>query len=372
RHRGIGGRGGGVGRVFPLAAGRGCAVAGPGPRPGREGANAGGGDAAGLCRAGGEQGATVDAAGSVRGARQDAANPQQPCRIPGHWAAAAGGDAGTGAGRLGGRERATGAGVSGFEPGHIHLGVALPGPDRRQRTAGVVGLAGGGGTAFAGGVRQRRQPLAGAGSGDGARGCGARGAGGVVLAEGLMGGLGPEAAPLMPRAGHLALDGRVLAFTLGLALLTTALCGLAPAWWAARRQPAEVLQLHDRGHARLAIGTRGMLVAGEIALALLLLVGAGLLLRSWMRVQALDRGFNPQGALSFVIGLPEPQYPHRADELRFFRQAQAQLAAVPEVAVAGGIYPLPFASSDWEENFSIVGRPAPAVGAAPSTNMANV
>jgi len=197
-------------------------------------------------------------------------------------------------------------------------------------------------------------------------------ASGLAVAEALLGSLRPEVMALLPRGGRWTLDGRILMFTLALALATTLLCGWAPAWMAARRQPAGVLQLQDRGRARMGIGTRGALVAGEIGLALLLLVGAGLLLRSWTRIQGLDRGFNPEGALSFVIGLPEPQYPRRADELRFFRQAQERLAALPGVAAAGGIYPLPFANSDWEENFSIVGRPAPAIGAAPSTNMANV
>ncbi|MGH9392761.1 MAG: FtsX-like permease family protein, partial [Terriglobales bacterium] len=194
---------------------------------------------------------------------------------------------------------------------------------------------------------------------------------GLLLAETLLATLGAAAAPLLPRAGRLALDWHVFAFTLGLGLLTTLLCGLAPALAAARRQPAEVLQLHARTQSsggRL----RGALVGAEVGLALLLLVGAGLLVRSLLRLEARDQGFQPRDALSFVIGLPEPGYPHRAQQEEFFRQADARLQALPGVSAVGGIYPLPYSAADWEDNFAIVGRPAAAPGLAPATNMANL
>ncbi|MGH9480870.1 MAG: ADOP family duplicated permease [Terriglobales bacterium] len=198
------------------------------------------------------------------------------------------------------------------------------------------------------------------------------GGAGLLLAKGLVSAAGASVAATLPRAGNLTLDGQVLGFTLGLALLTTLLCGLAPAWQAARRAPAPALQQGGWGLAGGGHRLRGILVAAETALALVLLIGAGLLVRSLTRLEAVDRGFDPDRTLSFIIGLPESKYPGRAQEREFFRQTAERLERLPGVQAAGGIYPLPFSGNDWEEGFTIVGRPAPASGQTPATDLANV
>jgi len=194
--------------------------------------------------------------------------------------------------------------------------------------------------------------------------------GGLLLTEALLRAVGVGLAATLPRAGQLALDGRVLTFALGLALLTTVLCGLAPALRAAAQPPAP--WLGGRGAAVGGQRVRGALVAAEMALALLLLVGAGLLVRSLLRLEAVDPGFQPQGALSFIIGLPDANYPQTAQQLSFFRQAEQRLARLPGVAAVGGAFPLPFSGLAWQENFQVAGRPAPAAGHAPATDMASV
>jgi len=195
-------------------------------------------------------------------------------------------------------------------------------------------------------------------------------AGGLLLAEGLVRAVGSGLAAYLPRAGQLGLDGRVLGFALGLGLLTTVLCGLAPALRAATQPPA--LALGGRGGRAGGSRLRGALVAAEMGLALLLLVGAGLLARSLLRLEAVDPGFNPRRALSFIIGLPAAQYPHPSQQLAFFRQADQRLARLPGVAAVGGAFPLPFSGLEAQESFLVAGRAAPPPGQAPSTDLADV
>ena len=103
---------------------------------------------------------------------------------------------------------------------------------------------------------------------------------------------------------------------------------------------------------------RNGLVIAEVALALVLLSGAGLLIKSFARLQNVNPGFNPRNALTFEVSLPKIQYPDDASVVRFNNEAQRRVAALPGVQAAGfsTILPLAGTNSDW--SFAIEGRPS--------------
>jgi putative ABC transport system permease protein len=193
------------------------------------------------------------------------------------------------------------------------------------------------------------------------------GAGGVLLAlwgTNLLVSLGPTH---LPRLETVALDVRVLAFTLGISLLTGFAFGLAPALKASRRDLTESLREGERGATE---GSqrgllRNVLIASEFALALVLLIGAGLMLRSFAALEAIDPGFDPRRVLTLMVsvaGTREAEPPLRAG---FYRQALQQIRAVPGVASASAINHLPLAGDIWGWSFTIEGRPTPAPGESP-------
>jgi predicted permease len=193
------------------------------------------------------------------------------------------------------------------------------------------------------------------------------GAGGVLLAlwgTKLLVSLGPAH---LPRIETVALDARVLAFTLGVSLLTGIAFGLAPALKASRRGLTESLREGERGSTegprrnRL----RNVLIASEFALALVLLIGAGLMIRSFTALEAIDPGFDPRRVLTLMVsvaGTREAEPPLRAG---FYRQAHARIRAHPGVASASAINHLPLAGDIWGSSFTIEGRPIPAPGESP-------
>lgn len=178
----------------------------------------------------------------------------------------------------------------------------------------------------------------------------------------------------MTRADQVALDGRVLGFAIFLALATSLLFGLVPAWQASRGDIVETLKEGGRESSQGAAGhrARGVLVGVQMALAVVLLVGAGLLVRSLLRLQRVDPGFRPQGILSFSIGLPDAKYPKREQAIEFFHQATVRMRQLPGVQSVGTIYPLPFSGNDWENSFTVVGQPEPPPGHGPSANFAYI
>jgi putative ABC transport system permease protein len=178
----------------------------------------------------------------------------------------------------------------------------------------------------------------------------------------------------MTRTGGIAINLPVLGFTIALALATTLLFGLAPAWHASQAEIAGVLKEGGRESAAGGSGgrLRASLVVLEMALALVLLVGAGLLIRSLLQLQQVDPGFEPEGTVSFQIDLPTAKYPTPDQQLVFMRALREKLAEIPGVSAVGGLFPLPFSGNDWENSFTIPGRPAPAPGQNPSANYAMV
>lgn len=179
----------------------------------------------------------------------------------------------------------------------------------------------------------------------------------------------PGLAPELPRLGEVALDGRALALTGALAVLTSVIFGLAPALHLSKPELTESLKEGGRGASggRRRQRTRDLLVVTEIALALALLVGAGLLMRSFRALQQVDPGFNEENVLVVRLTLPESTYPENEQIRLFYRQLLERLSAGPGVRAAGVTQSLPF-FDDMVEGFRVEGRPEPLLGERPTTN----
>jgi putative ABC transport system permease protein len=165
----------------------------------------------------------------------------------------------------------------------------------------------------------------------------------------------------MPRPSAIAIDGRVLAFSAAAALVTSVLFGLVPALSAARADVHGALKQAGRtgipGRGRLG----GALLVGEIALSFLLLVGAGLALRSFARVTAVDPGFDPRGLLTASVSLPDARYGDRARIGTLFDQLLARARALPGVEGAALAMPLAYTGDSIHLPFVVL----PGAGAAP-------
>ena len=141
--------------------------------------------------------------------------------------------------------------------------------------------------------------------------------------------------------------GGLLAFTFGVCLLTGVVFGLAPAWHIARRDLRAALNASGRsmsaseGSRRL----RGVLVVSELALAVLLLAGAGLLIRSFARLVDVSPGFNAQNLLTLQPSLPEKAYPDMAPAWNFYTRLLADVRAIPGVQSAGAVSQMPLTDS---------------------------
>ncbi len=166
-----------------------------------------------------------------------------------------------------------------------------------------------------------------------------------------------------PRIEGVAMDGRVLAFAVGVTLLSGILFGLLPALRSARGT-LRGLRQGGRGGAGRAAGMRARtaLVAGQVALALVLLVGAGLLVQSFRNLRSRDLGFRPTGVLTFQLGASPIRYPD-ANALRtLVTEAESRLSALPGVRAVGTTTWLPLSGFGTDVSFNIEGRPIPEPG----------
>ena len=160
----------------------------------------------------------------------------------------------------------------------------------------------------------------------------------------------------LPTFIHIGVNAAVMAFTLVVALFTGVLFGLAPAWQVS--SPTLVNTLKEgrsavgAGHHRL----RNLLVIGEMALAVLLLIGAGLMIRSFVRYQAASIGFNPDHVLTFMLELPKQKYKEDSQRRSFFARAEDLLRALPGVEQVGGVSTLPLIGTGWMSSYTIEGK----------------
>jgi putative ABC transport system permease protein len=183
---------------------------------------------------------------------------------------------------------------------------------------------------------------------------------GVFVAQWGMSALLALAPVDLPRVHEIALDGRALGFTCVIALLTGMGFGLVPAFQASRVNLNETLKEGNRGNSEGGHRQRwrGSLVVIEVATAVVLLVGAGLLIRSFTRLQNVNPGFQPRDAIAVSVSLPNAKYGQPPQQAAFVEQAVARLAAIPGVASAGATVVLPFSNDDFQLYFRIPGRPA--------------
>ncbi|HWM90009.1 MAG TPA: ABC transporter permease [Thermoanaerobaculia bacterium] len=165
----------------------------------------------------------------------------------------------------------------------------------------------------------------------------------------------------IPRAREIGMDGKVLAFTFLVSLVTGLLFGLVPALSATGRRLYEALKEGGRAMAGGAHGrmVRNLLVLGEVAVALVLLMGAGLLIQSFARLSGVDPGFRPEGLLTARITIPEFKYPDEERQAIFYRQLEERISVIPGVEQAAIIYPLPLSGANMILAYSVEGRPAP-------------
>ena len=172
----------------------------------------------------------------------------------------------------------------------------------------------------------------------------------------------PEA---LPRLGNVASNGRVAIFTFLVSLLTSVLFGIVPAWQAASGRFSSALGASRAGALRDHGRARGTLVVSEIALALVLLVGAGLLLRALWQLQAVQPGFRTEGTLAAHIDLPDTRYHDKSAQSVFRRRLLQTLNAQPGIHAAM-ISEIPLSGDALDHDFVIEGGPALAPGDEPS------
>ena len=173
----------------------------------------------------------------------------------------------------------------------------------------------------------------------------------------------------LPRVRDVSLDGSVLGFTAAITLLTGLIFGLVPALQASKPNLNETLK--DAGRGSTEGGRhhiiRSVLVVFEVATALMVLVGAGLMIKSFMHLQRVDPGFNPDNALAVNLSLPQRKYPEDDQRSAFYFQLIQKVSTLPGVRAAGAANVLPL-EDDYILGFHIQGRPPDAPGEDRSTN----
>lgn len=189
----------------------------------------------------------------------------------------------------------------------------------------------------------------------------------VWAIEALARGIPEDFSKFIPGWNRLGLNLNVLLFTFAVSMLAGLVAGLAPIWHSSRTNLNEALKAGGRGdsarggHSRL----RGVLVVSEVALSLVLLIGAGLMVRSFVAMQRADLGIKPENVLAMQISLPRESYDDKDKRRDFYQQLLNRVEATPGVVKAGVINIVPFSSSYTSRNFQIVGQPPSGKGEEP-------
>jgi putative ABC transport system permease protein len=183
------------------------------------------------------------------------------------------------------------------------------------------------------------------------------------LAGFAIGWMGARALLALQPAGMLpvteiSVDYRVLGFTIGLTTISGLLFGLAPALIATKQSPADALNASSRTVAGGKVRRWGrQLVVAEVALAVMLMVGAGLLLRSYRNVSNVQPGFDPQGVLTVSLGIPASRYDSAAKVMNFYSTLLERVRALPGVERVAAVRQLPATTSAWSSSIAVKGRP---------------
>ena len=200
----------------------------------------------------------------------------------------------------------------------------------------------------------------------------AGGAAGLLLASWglkLLTRLGPADLPRLAEIAETGIDGRALAFTAALTLVTALLFGLGPALAASRTAPAPALREGGRRAAPGRSRLRSALVVAELALALVLLAGAGLLIRTFVHLLRTDPGFAPERVLTAEVSLPWASYGEPRQQNAFFDELLGRVEALPGVRAAGVVSALPMTGADRTTGFAIEGRPEPIAAERPLSSV---
>ena len=193
----------------------------------------------------------------------------------------------------------------------------------------------------------------------------AGGAAGLLLSVWALEFLKRVGARTIPRLSEVGLDLNVVLLTVVVSIGTGILFGLIPAWVSAKPELTEALKEGGRGSTTGSRRNRirNSLVVAEIALALVFLVGAGLLMKSFLRLQNVNAGFNPQNVLTMEISLPQAKYPRPAPDASgpdsravFFAEALGRIDRLPGVEVSGATTILPLSGGNSDSSFAIEGR----------------
>jgi putative ABC transport system permease protein len=161
----------------------------------------------------------------------------------------------------------------------------------------------------------------------------------------------------IPRAIQIGLDWRVLGFTLAVSVLTGLVFGLVPALHLSKTQLTESLKEgRGAGAGARKNRVRGVLVVAELAIAVVLLVGAGLLIQSLWRLQHVNPGLQPENILTFNLSLPDVRYSSEK-QVRFYRDLMTRIRSLPGVQSASAVMPLPLSGDRMGISFQIEGRP---------------
>ena len=191
---------------------------------------------------------------------------------------------------------------------------------------------------------------------------------GLLIANWSLDGLLALGGNQIPRAAEVGLDGRVVVFTLGLSLLTGLAFGLVPAWQCRRLDLVDAMKSGARGGGDASRHRlRNGLVVAEIALALVMLAGAGLLGRSFVRLAAADPGFESHDAWWVSVGLPRERYDSNEKLVAFTNAVEERFRALPGVADVGTTMVMPFSNNDYVLALSFPDREFSAAE-SPSTN----
>jgi predicted permease len=165
----------------------------------------------------------------------------------------------------------------------------------------------------------------------------------------------------IPRLNDIGIDGAVLGFTFAVSILTGIVFGLAPAWRAARLDLNTALKTGGRtsqgdgGFATTRPRLRSLLVVSEVAISLMLLIGAGLLIRSFVRLQSVSPGFNPENVISMRLGASGRQFANREAAIEFNRHFGDRIARLPGIEARGAVSSLPFTSAVGWGSISVEG-----------------
>jgi putative ABC transport system permease protein len=173
----------------------------------------------------------------------------------------------------------------------------------------------------------------------------------------------------IPRAGEIGIDGRVLGFTLIISVLTGLVFGIAPALQSSGRRQTDAMREGRRGSTGGVLHQRllGALVICEVAMALVLLVGAGLMIRSFVSISNVAPGFDATGVITMGVGLSSSSYPDIPRQADLYERLVAKVSSLPGVDSAAAITRLPLSGNNAWTSFTIQGRPVEK-GAAPATD----